>query len=540
MAAGQPDATVHLPPAPWVRVWFVCIGFALIFAALAAHYISTSVFTTLSIVSATIPTVWACWWGFQHFSLNRRFGWLFIGLATFALQWGHLTWRFYVDSLPAGQSPNSTAWVWTAAATYVVLSAGLLLLQESSLAAFWRHFLDGATIAVAAAMVIWSSNQVLPWIEAFNAEILAKTELAVVDDVMWSASVFLVLLVCGMSLVMATRRRQPCGIFAVFWGVVVLFLAVIPGLTTDAVVMSRVLPIIVAVATLLTVTMVSRGAQVLGSTEPTHEVAHPIVSHTALLISILAAGWGRVYVVGLDIVSGVLLSTLAVTLISRNLITHRENIQLVKELRQREQHLLFRNNHDQLTGIHSRSRFFEVLQQELNVPSASPIAVAYIDLDQFKEVNDEYGHASGDLLLTTIAQRLTDILPHCPSIARLAGDEFAMIIPAEKAHEVGAQIVHEVARPVRVEGGNASVTASVGIASCLFEAGAPSLKDVLARSDQAMYEIKRTTANGFLVVCCGDECTPSDDCAELLASNNMPWLESSGAPTQCPADVQPS
>ena len=106
----------------------------------------------------------------------------------------------------------------------------------------------------------------------------------------------------------------------------------------------------------------------------------------------------------------------------------------VRDLRARkeaEQHIRFLAHHDALTGLANRSSFHKKLDQEIESALATrrPLAVMCLDLDRFKEVNDLFGHAEGDRVLQTVASRISGVLDDSQMVARLSGDEFAIIIP---------------------------------------------------------------------------------------------------------------
>jgi diguanylate cyclase (GGDEF)-like protein len=165
------------------------------------------------------------------------------------------------------------------------------------------------------------------------------------------------------------------------------------------------------------------------------------------------------------------------------------------ELAARLRHQAF---HDGLTGLPNRALYGERLDALLaGAAPDRPVAVMLIDLDDFKLVNDAYGHAAGDTLLRTVAERLRACVRPGDTVARLGGDEFAVLLepaPGDDPGEIAARIVAAVETPVRVDGGVARVGASVGIALSSGRAtdgGAPTKEELLRTADHAMYEIKR-------------------------------------------------
>jgi diguanylate cyclase (GGDEF)-like protein len=151
--------------------------------------------------------------------------------------------------------------------------------------------------------------------------------------------------------------------------------------------------------------------------------------------------------------------------------------------------------HDPLTGLPNRRRFNEELAVALGhvASSANECATFLIDLDQFKAVNDSYGHAVGDALLVKVADRLRSACDRGTLIARLGGDEFAGIIkyPAggDAPTRVASQIVRAFREPFEVDGAPLTATVTMGVARCPHDATTPS--DLLRYADIAMYEGKR-------------------------------------------------
>ncbi|MEJ1157444.1 putative bifunctional diguanylate cyclase/phosphodiesterase [Prosthecomicrobium sp. N25] len=152
--------------------------------------------------------------------------------------------------------------------------------------------------------------------------------------------------------------------------------------------------------------------------------------------------------------------------------------------------------HDVLTGLPNRS----VLQDELEAALAeaargtTSVAVLYVDLDHFKDVNDTFGHATGDDLLKTIAGRLRESVGYTDVLARLGGDEFAILLPAAASPDVVRDLCERliglVSRPVQVSA-QMWVDTGLSIGVSVSEPGRPySASDMLMNADVALYEAK--------------------------------------------------
>lgn len=166
-----------------------------------------------------------------------------------------------------------------------------------------------------------------------------------------------------------------------------------------------------------------------------------------------------------------------------------------QELRRAEQELTHRSLHDPLTDLPNRTLFFDRLDQSCARARrhGDPFAVLMLDLDRFKEINDSFGHAAGDLTLTTIAGRLRANLREVDTVARLGGDEFAVLLQnvgtAELALKLGEKLSGLVEQPIACDKRMLSVGASIGIALCPGLDCAP--QALLSAADDAMYLAKR-------------------------------------------------
>ncbi|PYO61665.1 MAG: hypothetical protein DMD49_04825 [Gemmatimonadetes bacterium] len=147
--------------------------------------------------------------------------------------------------------------------------------------------------------------------------------------------------------------------------------------------------------------------------------------------------------------------------------------------------------HDPLTGVLNSRAFAERLSQELdrNRRYNRPLALLYLDLDDFKAVNDRHGHQTGDAVLRLVAEATRSAVRQSDIVGRLGGDEFAVLMPETEGSVAHAAATRLAAGIRTVFRGTPSVTASIGLVSSLgAERG---VEELLRRADEAMYEAKR-------------------------------------------------
>jgi diguanylate cyclase (GGDEF)-like protein len=153
-------------------------------------------------------------------------------------------------------------------------------------------------------------------------------------------------------------------------------------------------------------------------------------------------------------------------------------------------------HHDALTGLRNRAGFVDALDAKLkaSVVDGRRFAVLFLDLDDFKPINDTFGHAAGDKVLRGVAERLRQALPDSSVIARMGGDEFVVLaedLTAEQALETGRRIIGEVTVSHRLDDEIcANVSSSVGIA--MSPDHGTEVEELLAVADTALYEAKST------------------------------------------------
>lgn len=216
--------------------------------------------------------------------------------------------------------------------------------------------------------------------------------------------------------------------------------------------------------------------------------ANVVILILALAVSLLSSSDPLVTLAGL------LLGIFA--LLSCNMIRKQFRLS-VEQIRGRRQ-LLQLAQHDTLTGLANRRCFQTALAHACH-QTARPFAVLYIDLDRFKAVNDTFGHATGDLLLHGVAQRLKQATRAYDVVARLGGDEFAILQQAattvEDAQALAARIVRDLSEVFEIGIQQVLIGASIGIRLSTHGENDPLL--LLSKADRALYTVKQSGGGGF-------------------------------------------
>ncbi|MEW6120609.1 MAG: EAL domain-containing protein [Pseudomonadota bacterium] len=171
--------------------------------------------------------------------------------------------------------------------------------------------------------------------------------------------------------------------------------------------------------------------------------------------------------------------------------------------RQTAQQLIYLAEHDALTGLYNRHRFQDQLERMISAASRTHarFGLLYFDLDDFKTINDTFGHRAGDTVLVRAAGEVASLVRGGELFARLGGDEFAILVELTRGDEpvqLAERIVHAIsAIPFRFRGSNLRLTASIGIA--LFPEHGDNAEDLVAHADTAMYQAKDSGKNTWAV-----------------------------------------
>ena len=186
----------------------------------------------------------------------------------------------------------------------------------------------------------------------------------------------------------------------------------------------------------------------------------------------------------------------------QQLLTESANIAgIILERHKKEQGLWLKAHEDKLTGLCNRPMFDMTLDHAISSARRhqAQLAVLFIDLDNFKFINDTYGHKAGDDVLREIARRLKRCQRSSDTLARYGGDEFTLLLEniddLNSVTQVAQRVIDECALPIVTDGYSVAVSASVGIS--LFPNDALELRELLSFADRAMYKAKSKGRNGF-------------------------------------------
>jgi len=193
----------------------------------------------------------------------------------------------------------------------------------------------------------------------------------------------------------------------------------------------------------------------------------------------------------------------------KHIISLTKDISERKRMEEQIQHMA---NHDVLTGLPTLRLCNDRLSMAIKEAgrNGTSVAVMFLDLDNFKSVNDNFGHEAGDRILKEIAQRLIDCVRQTDTVARVGGDEFLIIAPGNNARKsalrIAEKVISRIPQPVEYESRQVEVSTSIGIA--IYPEDGTETRLLIKKADEAMYHIKRSGKNRF---CFFEETVTSSD-----------------------------
>ncbi|MFQ5470075.1 MAG: diguanylate cyclase domain-containing protein [Gammaproteobacteria bacterium] len=180
--------------------------------------------------------------------------------------------------------------------------------------------------------------------------------------------------------------------------------------------------------------------------------------------------------------------------------------------------------YDPLTGLANRLLFHQNLERSISRAERNDtmLAVMFIDLDRFKQVNDTMGHLAGDELLIQVAGRLTDAVRESDTVSRLGGDEFTIILEnipdRDTVDDIAKKIIERIHEPMHIDNQLCDIGASIGIAT--YPTDGVNAESLIRHADMAMYHTKQRSGESYHYYSKGDSGSYSLDQQELKKSLN--------------------
>ena len=185
------------------------------------------------------------------------------------------------------------------------------------------------------------------------------------------------------------------------------------------------------------------------------------------------------------------------------LLSHVYAVQNIDERKRAEKRIRYLARVDALTKMSNRMQFQHLLQQAIARARREGVylAILYLDIDRFKDINDTFGHAAGDTTLETFSERMTATLPEGSTPGRLAGDEFCVVLKTspsldalvDEVNAVGQRLLTAIGKPFRVHGEEIFMSSSIGAA--IYPRDGSNVVDLLRNADAALYQAKRAGGN---------------------------------------------
>lgn len=377
-------------------------------------------------------------------------------------------------------------------------TAAVLLLSTSARVGRLRSLIDLVILAGAVVFTTWGVTWV---VLGPSAAPQPGRQFALITAIL--PDVFYLLVVAAVLIGSRGQERWAIGIlgFSSFAGLIGDSLGALTtiGWSASLLPVAKVFWILSEIAVIAAGSVVQPSARAREAAADRSAYRRGLIPHVCVGVMAVAGGAVLALRGSLDIVMTVSTLTVMALLAARQLVAHRENHILMRQLQDRSEelrasHLRLRHQaeHDPLTGLANRLLFHEVLRQHLErSPRGVPCgAVLFVDLDDFKNVNDTIGHGAGDAMLRAVAGRFQESLRSDDVSARLGGDEFAVLLchaSDEDAAAVARRILAALAHRIDLDGHMLSVAASIGIAMAVGGDGAGEL---LRRADVAMYASK--------------------------------------------------
>jgi diguanylate cyclase (GGDEF)-like protein len=440
-------------------------------------------------VAATLGAIPCVWRAIRSTGQRWRLSWALLAAGLLSWSIGEFIWSYY-ELISSDQTPFPS---WA--------DAGFLLFPAFCLAALFVRpsaaFVGRARLRVLldGTMVV-ASLFILSWATALGAVYHAGAQnwFAFMVSLAYPASDLVLITV---AVLVASRARLDAGLALL-----------VGGLTSMAVADSAFAYLVAAgtygtgaftdvawVAAFLAIGVSALFPVVDEATSAEHVGGSPVIVLPYLLLVAGIAAMFIAIVQNVDTPMTFGVETMAIlALLLRQLIIVLDNRRLTLDVMAQKAELTHRAFHDPLTGLANRALFYDRLAHALDLHRRDlrPVSVVFVDLDDFKSVNDAFGHDAGDLVLTEVAHRLVDVVRTGDTVARLGGDEFAVLVEDEgDPAGVAERILVALSAPVRIGDRLAPARASIGTTTLDPGRDRCDSQELLRQADVAMYSAKR-------------------------------------------------
>jgi diguanylate cyclase (GGDEF)-like protein len=419
--------------------------------------------------------------------------WLLLSAATGSWALGEVAWSYF--ELLAGRETPFPSVADAGFLLFAGLAAAALLLWPSAAlngGARWRALLDGVLVA--------GSLFIISWVSALGTVVHGVADSAFAFAVSLAYPISdLVLLTLAIVVVSHDRQGSHSGLGLLAAGLGFLcvsdsgfaYLTAIGKYATGSPVDAGWFAgfLLIAAAAYLAGAQPAAGSNVAPAVESTPKALLPYFpAGLGLAVAVTGELTGRGHKVAL------VAATLVMTaLLVRQLLAVLDNRRLVRQLVSAQQELHFLAFHDPLTGLANRALFADRLCHSLQLHrrDLQPVSLLYCDLDSFKTINDTLGHEAGDDILKAAAERLRAVTRPGDTVARMGGDEFAVLVQdGGDAAAIAARLLDAFAQPTAIGHHSISLGVSIGIAELSPSAPTIDGAEILRRADAAMYHAK--------------------------------------------------
>ena len=477
-------------------------GFALLILTALPHITGPSSVTTaiadLGQLVAASAAALACWRTSRSTTGRMRKSWAAISLGCAAWAVGELIWTM-IDLVEPGTIPYPS-WADVGFLLFPVGAVACLLLfpPAGGTNTISRSLLDGCALGGALLAIYWAIA---------GPDLLASgpgsdlTGLHLFVTIAYPVGDILIIGLAFYRVSRPTRHRLPLALLAGGVSAMALADAGFAAFTSDD--ETGRLADVGWVAAFLFLTFAAvAGGRLLAidraagvSPSPSQPPGASMLPYLPLALAATTIGVGAIggHPPGLIETIAVIVAVAAVLL--RQYLTVRDNRRLIEVVAAREDQLVRQAFQDQLTGLNNRALFTDRVAHALDLHRRDlrPLGLLFCDLDDFKAVNDTFGHGAGDQVLIRVAERLRGALRDGDTVARFGGDEFAVLLEdGSEPTTVAARIIDALRAPFVVNDQTIHIGISVGVTDLNGMSPIPTLDELLAHADVAMYSAKRS------------------------------------------------